>query len=90
MITDNWSLILNWVNIIKDIYRRLDANGLHHLSYEIGEEHIKGGTLGEMFTLLVAKLISIKDHQPEVYALITEENGLDDRVCEDYWVSVTW
>jgi hypothetical protein len=61
-----------WVNIIKDIYRKLDANGLLDISYEIGEEHIKGGTPGEMFTLLVEKLISIKDHQPELYAVIED------------------
>jgi hypothetical protein len=62
-----------WVDIIKDIYRTLDAHGLHDMSYEIGEEHVKGGTPGEMFTLVVAKLISIKENQPEVYALIKEE-----------------
>ena len=64
---------MNWVDIVKDIHRNLDANGLHEISYEIGEEHKKGGTPGEMFTLVVAKLIAIKEHQPDVYAVIREE-----------------
>jgi hypothetical protein len=64
---------MNWVDVIKDIYRTLDANGLHDVSFEIGEEHVKGGTPGEMFTFLVVKLKSIKEDRPEVYALIKEE-----------------
>jgi hypothetical protein len=32
-----------------------------------------GGTSGEMFTLVLEKLISIKEHQREVYAVIREE-----------------
>ena len=58
---------------MKTIYQNLDANGFNHLSKEILEEQLTGGTGGEIFTLVMSKLISIKDHQPEVYALIKDE-----------------
>lgn len=64
---------MNWVETVKTIYQKLDANGFNHISKEIQDEQLKGGTGGEMFTLVVAKLISIKDDQPEVYALIEDE-----------------
>ena len=66
-------MALDWVTNIKSIYHILDTNGLHHVAFEIGEEHVKGGTPGEMFTILVHKLIEIKRERPEVYALIREE-----------------
>ena len=66
-------MALDWVKNITSIYEILKKNGLHHVAFEIGEEHVKGGTPGEMFTLLVHKLIEIKRERPEVYALIKEE-----------------
>ena len=64
---------MDWVTNIKSIYHILDKNGLQHVSFEIGEDHVKGGTPGEMLILLVSKLMDIKENRPEVYALIKEE-----------------
>ena len=75
-------MALDWVTNIKSIYHNLDTNGLHHVAFEIGEEHVKGGTPGEMFTLLVHKLIEIKSERPEVYA-DPGRDGVDDCVCEE-------
>ena len=67
-------MALDWVTNIKSIYRILDENGLHHVSYEIGKEHVKGGTPGEMFLSLLHKLMEIKKERPDVYSLIREES----------------
>ena len=64
---------MDWVTIIKSIYQRLETNGFRDTSKEIQHEQLKGGTPGEMFTLVVSKLIDIKDQQPEIYAVIKEE-----------------
>ena len=64
---------MDWVTNIKSIYHILEKNGHHDVAFEIGEEHASGGTAGEMFSILVGKLISIKEERPEVYKLIREE-----------------
>ena len=64
---------MDWATNITSIYEILKKNGLQHVAFEIGEEHVKGGTPGEMFILLVSKLMDIKECRPEVYALIKEE-----------------
>ena len=64
---------MNWVEVITLIYETLRAKGYRDIVYEIGEEHVKGGTPGEMFILIVTKLMSIKNTRPDVYALIKEE-----------------
>ena len=74
---------MDWVTNIKSIYHILDKNGLQHVSFEIGEEHVKGGTPGEMFLLLVVKLMDIKENRPEVCALIKEEREWMIGGCEE-------
>ena len=64
---------MNWITTLEDIYQRLEGKGFTHVSKEIKEEELKGGTGGEIFTLVLSKLMSIKDDQPEVYAVIQDE-----------------
>lgn len=64
---------MNWVDTLKTIYQKLDTKGFNHISKEIQDEQLAGGTSGEIFTLVLFKLTSIKDHQPEVYAVIKDE-----------------
>lgn len=64
---------MNWAEVATSIHKTLDDKGLHDVSFEIGQEQLKGGTGGEIFSLLVGKLISIREERPEVYALIKEE-----------------
>lgn len=64
---------MSWISILDAIHQILTANGFNDISAEIRKAHLTGGTPGEMFTLVLAELISIKEHQPEVYALIREE-----------------
>jgi hypothetical protein len=64
---------MDWLSIVKAIHERLRTNGFNDISAQIHHAQLSGGTGGEMFTLVLEKLISIKKHQPEVYALIREE-----------------
>ena len=64
---------MDWVTNIRSIYDILEKNGFHDIAFEIGQEHASGGTAGEMFSIVVTKLISIKNERPEVYKLIREE-----------------
>ena len=53
-------MALDWVTDIKSIYHILKTNGHHDVAFEIGEEHAKLGTAGEMFLNIVAKLRTIE------------------------------
>jgi hypothetical protein len=64
---------MSWIEILEAINEKLGTHGFMHISKEIEDEQLKGGTGGEIFSLVLSKLISIKKHQPEVYAVIQLE-----------------
>ena len=64
---------MNWHATLADIYQKLNTNGFPHISKELHEEQMQGGTGGETFDLVLSKLLSIKKGQPEVYAVIQLE-----------------
>lgn len=64
---------MDWVEVIKSVYKTLKEKGHHDIAFEIGQEHTKGGSPDEMFIYLVAKLRSIKRERPDIYLLIKEE-----------------
>lgn len=65
--------MMDWRIILQEIHEILTAPGLNDVSAEIHDAQLQGGTLGEIFSLVVGILMSIKTDRPEVYALIREE-----------------
>ena len=63
----------DWISKLTEIHSILERKGFADVSEEILKEQVAGATGGEIFLLVVDKLISIKDERPEVYALIREE-----------------
>ena len=64
---------MNWHNTLRSIYSKLDANGLSDISRNIYEGQLSGGTAGEIFDIVLTKLISIKNNEPNVYKVIKPE-----------------
>lgn len=62
-----------WLTILNDIHHNLEVNGFYELSQEISAAQLEGATGGEIFSIILSKLIQIKKQQPEVYAIIREE-----------------
>jgi hypothetical protein len=70
---------MNWHNTLRSIYSKLDANGFHEISRDIYQGQLSGGTGGEIFDIVITKLISIKNNEPNVYEIIkTETDSLID------------
>jgi len=64
---------MNWHNTLNIIYSKLEAHGYPAISKEIHEAQLSGGTGGEIFDLVISRLVSIKKNKPDVYAIIKSE-----------------
>ena len=64
---------MNWHTILEDIHHTLKAHGFHELSQELFDAQLEGGTGGEIFSIVLDKLIQIKKQRPDIYLLIREE-----------------
>lgn len=64
---------MDWLAILNDIHSNLEANGFRELSQEISEAQLEGGSGGEIFSIVLDRLIQIKEQHPDVYAVIREE-----------------
>jgi len=64
---------MNWHLTLKTVYKKLEDNGYAAMADELHEEQLKGGTGGEIFGLVLTKLLSFKETSPEVYSLIEGE-----------------
>lgn len=64
---------MDWISKLTEIRRILKPKGFADVSEEMLKKQLAGATGGEIFLLVMDKLISIKDERPEVYALIHEE-----------------
>lgn len=64
---------MNWHRTLQEIYSKLELNGLGEVSREIKDEQLQGGTGGEIFGLVMTKLIQIKNKRPRIYSVIAQE-----------------
>ncbi len=64
---------MDWISNLQAIRRILEAKGFGELSDELLKERMVGGTPGEGFIQVVAKLISIRTGNPAAYDIIREE-----------------
>ncbi|MEO5600199.1 MAG: hypothetical protein ABIR06_04655 [Cyclobacteriaceae bacterium] len=64
---------MNWHNTLNEIYSKLNACGYSEISTDIHEGQLSGGTGGEIFDIIISKLIAIKTNKPHVYIIIKVE-----------------
>ena len=64
---------MNWYSTLKDIYQKLEASGYNEIKEDIYEGQLSGGSGGEIFLIVLTKLIYIKKINPVAYDLIKKE-----------------
>lgn len=69
--------MMNWHNTLAQIYQKLEESGYADLSLELKTEQLKGGTGGEILSLVLAGLLSLRDLHPDAYSMVeTEAEGM--------------
>lgn len=64
---------MNWHNTLKEIYQKLEVSGFNAIKVDIHEGQLSGGTGGEIFSIVLTKLIDIKRHHPDAFCVIENE-----------------
>lgn len=64
---------MNWYNTLKDIYQKLEDAGYPEIKKDIHEGQLSGGTGGEIFLIVLTKLIELKRNNPKVYVIVKKE-----------------
>ena len=71
---------MNWYNTLKDIYSKLNNNGYSSLANDIHEGQLSGGTSGEIFDIIISKLLKVKrDNSDEYFVIKDEVETLNER-----------
>lgn len=64
---------MNWHNTLKEIFQKLELSGYNKIKEDLHEGKLSGGTGGEIFSIVLTKLIDIKRHNPDVFRVIEKE-----------------
>jgi len=64
---------MNWHKVLKNIYHKLELSGFQVIKDDIHEGQLSGGTSGEIFSIVLSKLLEIKRSNKEVYQLVEIE-----------------
>lgn len=64
---------MNWHKKLKEIYNKLEEEGYYSIKREIYEGQISGGTAGEIFSIVLDKLINLKQTNHQAHEKIKSE-----------------
>ncbi len=64
---------MNWHNKLDKIYNKLEEEGYSSIKREIHEGQISGGTAGEIFSIVLDKLMNLEHTHHKAYEKIKDE-----------------